>query len=206
MSIAGFDMKAYEGDLDEDMAEAGNSCSMSLSVALDWRQDDARKIVFFFAWEVLLFCKEHVTAVTPVRADLKTDSANGRTANLAWRVAFSPFPRAFALLSEIVAPNLPAIFSMLIRWMRVSPACGLRGGGWLTRSFFTIHSRFSLHTSRSFEGVCWKNGEVMNDVQPPTLNDPVRTCKATIGISVGIGDARCRQPRCWGRGGKKACN
>ena len=29
MSIAGFDMKAYEGDLDEDMAEAGNSCSTS---------------------------------------------------------------------------------------------------------------------------------------------------------------------------------
>lgn len=46
MSIAGFDMKAYEGDLEEDMAEAGNSCSMS--VALDLRQDDARKIVFFF--------------------------------------------------------------------------------------------------------------------------------------------------------------
>ena len=33
----------------------------------------------------------------------------------------------------------------------------------------------------------------MNDVQPPTLNDPVRTRKATIGISVGIGDARSRQ-------------
>ena len=46
MSIAGFDMKAYEGDLEEDMAEAGNSCSMS--IALDLRQDDARKIVFFF--------------------------------------------------------------------------------------------------------------------------------------------------------------
>ena len=30
----------------------------------------------------------------------------------------------------------------------------------------------------------------MNDVQPPTLYDPVRTRKATIGISVGIGDAR----------------
>ena len=70
MSIAGFDMKAYEGDLDEDMAEAGNSYSMSLSVALKWRQDDARKIVFFFWWEVLLFCKEHVTAETPARADL----------------------------------------------------------------------------------------------------------------------------------------
>ena len=28
----------------------------------------------------------------------------------------------------------------------------------------------------------------MNDVQPPTLNDPVRTRKATIGISVGIGE------------------
>ena len=145
MSIAGFDMKAYEGDLDEDMAEAGNSCSMSLSVALDWRQDDARKIVFFFAWEVLLFCKEHVTAVTPARADLKTDSANGRTANLAWRVAFSPFPRAFAQLSEIVAPNLPAIFSMLIRWMRVDfewTACGLRvdrvwtSWRWMTHPLF----------------------------------------------------------------------
>lgn len=49
MSIAGFDMKAYEGDLEEDMAEAGNSCSMS--VALDLRQDDARKIVFFFVRE-----------------------------------------------------------------------------------------------------------------------------------------------------------
>ena len=48
MSIAGFDMKAYEGDLDEDMAEAGNSCSMSFSVAFDLRQNDARKIVFFF--------------------------------------------------------------------------------------------------------------------------------------------------------------
>ena len=46
MSIAGFDMKAYEGDLDEDMAEAGNSCSMSFSEALDLRQDDAHKIVF----------------------------------------------------------------------------------------------------------------------------------------------------------------
>ena len=111
MSIAGFDMKAYEGDLDEDMAEAGNSCSMSWSVALDWRQDDARKIVFFL-WEVLLFCKEHVTAVTPARADLKTDSANSRTANLAWRVAFSPFPRAFALLSEIVVPFLNLLLSM----------------------------------------------------------------------------------------------
>ena len=46
MSIAGFDMKAYEGDLDEDMAEAGNICNISLSVALDLRQDDAHKIVF----------------------------------------------------------------------------------------------------------------------------------------------------------------
>lgn len=111
MSIAGFDMKAYEGDLEEDMAEAGNSCSMS--VALDLRQDDARKIVFFFCErEVLLFCKDKVTAVTPARADLKTDSANGRTANLARRVAFSPFPRAFALLSEIVVPFLNLLLSM----------------------------------------------------------------------------------------------
>lgn len=46
MSIAGFDMKAYEGDLDEDMAEAGNSCSTNLSVAPDLRQNDTHKIVF----------------------------------------------------------------------------------------------------------------------------------------------------------------
>ena len=110
MSIAGFDMKAYEGDLDEDMAEAGNSCSVSLSVALDLRQDDARKIVFL--WEVLLFCKDNVTAVTPARADLKTNSANGRTTNSARRVAISPFPRAFALLSEIVVPFLNLLLSM----------------------------------------------------------------------------------------------
>lgn len=57
MSIAGFDMKAYEGDLDEDMAEAGNSCSMSISVALDWRQDDARKIVFFLRERFCCFAK-----------------------------------------------------------------------------------------------------------------------------------------------------
>lgn len=57
---------------------------------------------------------------------------------------------------------------------------------------------FSLSTraSRCTHRVLLKNGEVMNDVQPPTLNDPVRTRKATIGISVGIGDARSRQPRC----------
>lgn len=57
MSIAGFDMKAYEGDLDEDMAEAGNSCSMSFSVAFDLRQDDARKIVFFFRERFCCFAK-----------------------------------------------------------------------------------------------------------------------------------------------------
>ena len=59
-----------------------------------------------------MFCKDNVTAVTPARADLKTDSANSRTANLAPRVTFSPFPRAFALLSEIVVPFLNLLLSM----------------------------------------------------------------------------------------------
>ena len=216
MSIAGFDMKAYEGDLDEDMAEAGNSCSMSLSVALDWRQDDARKIVFLCVWEVLLFCKEHVTAVTPARADLKTDSANGRTANLAWRVAFSPFPRAFALLSEIVVPFLNLLLSMhqtcplFSRCLFDECECHPRVDFVEvddSPALFSLSTRASRCTHRVLLRECVeKNGEVMNDVQPPTLNDPVRTRKATIGISVGIGDARSRQPKCWGRGGKKACN
>lgn len=67
------------------------------------------RIRSFFVREVLLFCKDNVTAVSPARADLKTDPANGRTANLARRVAFSPFPRAFALLFEVGLPflNLP---------------------------------------------------------------------------------------------------
>lgn len=167
----------------------------------------------FNLWEVLLSCKDNVTAVSPARADLKTDPAKGRTANLARGVAFSPFPRAFALLSEIVVPFLnlllhlctkPAryflnVYSMNARVTRV----------WTSRRrvtqplFFTIHSRFSLRTSRSSEGVCWKNGEVMSNVQPSAFNNPVRTRKATIGISVGIGDARSQQPRCWGRGEKK---
>ena len=57
----------------------------------------------------MLFCKDKATAVTLARADLKTDSANGRTENLARRVAFSPFPRVFVLLFEVVLPflNLP---------------------------------------------------------------------------------------------------
>lgn len=45
-----------------------------------------------------------------------------------------------------------------------------------------------------------KNGEVMNNAQPSALNDTVKTRKATIGISVGIGDALSQQPRCRGRG------
>ena len=40
----------------------------------------------------------------------------------------------------------------------------------------------------------------MNNVQPSALNDTVKTRKATISISVGIGDARSQQPRCRGRG------
>lgn len=43
----------------------------------------------------------------------------------------------------------------------------------------------------------------MSNVQSSALNDPVRTHKATIGISVGIGDARSQQPRSFEVVGKK---
>ena len=84
----------------------------------------------------MLFCKDKATAVTLARADLKTDSANGRTENLARRVAFSPFPRAFVLLFEVVLPFLNLPLSMhqtcplLSRCLFDECACqsGPRGG------------------------------------------------------------------------------
>ena len=147
-----------------------------------------------------------MTAVTPARADLKTDSANGRTANLAWRVAFSPFPRAFALLSEIVVPFLNLLLSMhqtcplFSRCLFDECECHPRVDFVEvddSPALFSLSTCASRCTHRVLLRECVeKNGEVMNDVQPPTLNDPVRTRKATIGISVGIGDARSRQPKC----------
>ena len=44
----------------------------------------------------------------------------------------------------------------------------------------------------------------MSNVQPSALNDPVRTRNATIGISVGIGDARSQQPRSFEVAGEKS--